>query len=560
MAHQLRRPLDSSGRRHGESVGRRSHSQQQRDFIRALICSAVVSEIILLRWLASSWPPLDHPIGDEPPFSKVLSRSQATSTTITASPTEPPYDGPLFGGIPVTLKSRRPPFSAVHCVGDNFDSSNAWMHRSCHFTNLCYDQIDKDVVYLVSPREASLLEALQQNENKRFMSLSTVNEDSAISLGMLPSPDSSFQWTPKVKTITDVSEATSYYEMPENFVFVPFATGTLDDKSLIHHWELYLAIYTAMSTFGLVKSSSDSKFLDSTPFLMIDKKSDASSSSLECKSTNKNCFHIHKPTLPIFLGAAHNTNNNDPTSKTSGKNRLLDPQSTRYVCARNTVAGMGRIADRGLKKTTTHNNDLLTPKYGLPSNLATHNMAQGKVLRDFREYILHNHGWKEHISEFKGFALTVTFYDEAREMLPTYATQLVQVERNRTRIEFPQVGFLQAQKITSDNFSDTVKAIADSVMLVVQCCSADAALAASFLPQGATLIVYLDEPTNGSKAASDRKQEIIRESPLWDLIDNAGYFKTKWLAVGADTMSIAKTLRALKEASEKPSGHGVIIH
>jgi hypothetical protein len=462
----------------------------------SFFCGAVISELLVLSYLHARWPLLEHPIS--PPTTNNVMGDAADSRP------QRNLEGESFGGVSVVYRQgSRPPASSVHCIGENFEA-DAWKYRSCRYQNLCFDRLDKEFVYLQNSREAALMESYQQNPNFKFISVSTVQHDNAaVSLGQINrqiAPTETIralQWTPKVRRHSDFSD-TSYYELASDAVWVPFAS--------YNGLDIYFTFYTLLSSFGLIDEDIRPLFMELE-----------TSSELLCSS--EHCFGIHKPSLPLF-GLLESRG-----SGLDGSFLEQQQQTARLVCAKQAVAGIGMIADRGLNPpgviSSTHN-------HGVTVNLPTHNLAQGKIRQGFRDFILRNLGGRlSDPSHQKANSLVVSWYDKASE----YDAGKVREQLKRASSS-AEVEFLELEKLEPKSFAAAATSIAKSCVLLVRCCAAEAALAATFLPPGSTLIVFYDPKEFGGEQAAKRA------SPIWDLVDSAAYFQAHWFPLGGEQDAI----------------------
>jgi hypothetical protein len=466
----------------------------------SFFCGAVISELLILNYLHSRWPLLEHPIS--PPTTNLGDGADSRPQTKVDGGESDIHES--FGGVSVVYRqASQLPASSVHCIGENFEA-DAWKYRSCWYQNLCYDREDKEFVYLQSSREAALMKSYQQNANIKFITVSTMVHENAVSLGQIkqqtttPEMIQALQWIPKVKSYNDFS-ATSIYELASNAVWVPFASYNGVD--------IYFTFYSLLSLFGLIDEGVMPVFMELS-----------TSSELAC--TSDHCFGIHKPSLPLFGSLERWGSGLDGS--------LLGQQHTaRLVCAKHAVAGIGMIADRGLNQleviSSTHN-------HGVMVNLPSHNLAQGKILQGFRDFILRNVDSRlSDLSHHEAISLVVSWYDKAS----LYDSAKVR-EQLKHASSSAEVEFLELGKLEPKTFAAAATSIAKSCVLLVMCCSAEAALAATLLPHGSTLIVFYNPMEFGGE------QGAKRASSLWNLIDSVAYFQAHWfpLAGAQDATAI----------------------
>jgi hypothetical protein len=474
-------------------------------------CGAVISELLVLRYLHSRWPLLEHPIS--PPTNNL---GDAADSRPLRNLDGDKSDLGEFGGVPVVYRQgSRPPVSSVHCIGENFEA-DAWKYRSCRYENLCYDRQDKEFVYLQSSREATLVKSYQQNANNKFITVSTIAYDNAaVSLGQVNQQTTptemkqTLQWIPKIKRQSDFSP-TGYFELASNAVLIPFTS--YDGIGV----DVYFTFFTLLSSFGSIDQDSRPVFMELY-----------TSSELTCSSAH--CFGIHKPSLPLF-GLFQNGG--------SGSNGsfLAQERTARLVCAKQAVAGIGKIADRGLNPLGKEISS--TPNSGVTINMPTHNLAQGKLLQGFRDFVLRNVG-VESLPKARTSSLVVSWYDKAS----AYNTDKVREQLKRAS-SHEASEFLELGKLEPKTFRAAATSIAKSRLLLVMCCTPEAALASTLLPHESTLVVYYDSKEFGGKEAAKRA------IPIWDLIDSAAYFKAHWIPLGAEEDSTILVVQKLQRQGQ----------
>ena len=500
--------IHSSSRNHER--GSRNHP------LRTFGIAALVSQLLVLRYLYNQWPHLNHPLG--PPTSSFRGGSQGTQD-----------QSGVFHGIPVSYHPAIPqggkssnnnvPSSSMQCIGENFEPQTAWMFRSCQFQNLCYDVQDKEFVYIQSQRESNLKDAFQQipRRNRGFTTITTLATDNiAVSLGaiypQMTSQEMSqkLKWFPKIKTQTEMAAAGGYYELPSGVAWVPLVgtPGTFHSNSIF--WSDLFPIYTLLSVFGLTRDDTGQIM---KPFLFV--KGEATSTGM------------YKPFLG-FLGSGpdHVLGGNHLNDLSEFQDTSSGGRRSTLVCAKKAVAGIGMIADRGFNlpdrlKTQSPAYRTQVP-YAVSVNLSTHNLAQGITLKGFRDYMLRNLGLDTKSTKANNM-LEVSFHFQARTLdTPDFRSQL-----NALNLK-PKANINRLEKLVDpSSMIATAKTIATSSVLVVPCCDEEVALAAAFLPDEALLIILYNQETN--KVPLERLKQ---DFPIWELIDNAAYFRAHWISLG----------------------------
>lgn len=499
---------------HG-SRGRSSWSS-----LRVFGVAALVSELLVLRYLYARWPLLKHPL--EPPTSTSPNPDQSSTTSRESEERITQYRDGYFGGIPVTYNPKsRPSPSSVQCIGENFEPANSWMFRSCRFQNVCFDTQEREFVYLQSRKERELEESLAKvrSSSRSFMTVSTLaTANHTVSLGsihpsMTQSIERTLQWFPKIQKYEEMS-STGYYLLPSNIVVVPF----VGSPSWAVVWDDLFPIYTLLSVFGLTKDTTYKQYL------------------IHHGDSSQTDDYI--PFLPL-IGVK------DPSMQTTQKIQLQDSSGKKrsnLVCSKELVAGIGMISDRGFNLPLYHstsNPAVSNTPHPSSANLFTHNVAQGTILRGFRDYMINNLGYSHvlnnHLSSSK--SVKVSIHTQAATIL-----DMVQLKSQVTAFQSTaDFHLLDAAPVSSD--PNMVKILALTKILLVRCCEEDAALAATFLSNGASLIILYDPSKHGKTLPN-----IKRAFPIWDLIDNAAYFRTHWISSDAEKSDLlTRIVRTIKE-------------
>ena len=60
-------------------------------------------------------------------------------------------------------QSQSQSYSSIHCIGQNYRET-AWIHRSCHFRQFCFDTVERDFVIFQSPQDQKLQQLLTRSQ------------------------------------------------------------------------------------------------------------------------------------------------------------------------------------------------------------------------------------------------------------------------------------------------------------------------------------------------------------------------------------------------------------
>lgn len=133
--------------------------------------------------------------------------------------------------------------STIHCVGDTF-TDKAWVHRSCEFTNICFDRTEKDFV-LFKPDN---MEVPVHQDGGDISSSSSY--DLSLSLGGVnPRWNFEKETTPHMRWFPRISES----PLLENYdrVDAPFETKTLHEE-LMPATSNFLCFDRAVAGLGML--------------------------------------------------------------------------------------------------------------------------------------------------------------------------------------------------------------------------------------------------------------------------------------------------------------------
>jgi hypothetical protein len=117
----------------------------------------------------------------------------------------------------VTLVHDRPPTSRVHCIGDN-GKGHAWLYRSCHYENLCFDLNSKSFVAFPSDSMRQLMNETKETES---VVVSSIPNQLVISGGQKRNGlmKGDLGWQPEIQ---DPDQVTSYYQLAADTVWISF--------------------------------------------------------------------------------------------------------------------------------------------------------------------------------------------------------------------------------------------------------------------------------------------------------------------------------------------------
>jgi hypothetical protein len=186
-------------------------------------------------------------------------------------------------------------------------------------------------------------------------------------------------------------------------------------------------------------------------------------------------------------------------------------KKSKYVCARQGAAGIAMLTDHGVK---THGWD---PK----DYVTTHNHGRGPLLYAFRNFMLQNLNisTKQLSFELPFKVIFSQLSSESYKRRTNFTIQLEALEKAFSPNELEAAGHVMKKL----SIQEQVQIASESAIFVTSC--GGGAVTATFLPRGATLIVYYD----GSGSVV-KNQKTFKPSRLdWDLFNHMSYLRVHWL-------------------------------
>jgi hypothetical protein len=403
----------------------------------------------------------------------------------------------VFNGIPLRFKPEAPQ-SSVHCVKSNANDKPAWMFRSCQFLNLCYDLSEKD--YVVFRDDAHPSQPLLDNRTQ-YMSLGGINPRWDSQKGF-DKGSWKMEWFPRIKQPIDME---GYYELPTNLVLIPFHSLAAHNVGHLL-WDDFYPIYTLLRMFNLERQ----------PLLPIRHRvAHVLYANCDIRYKNrKRCKSNFLRFLPL-LGV-------DPATFTTSKETVFNstdgtPPKSRYVCAARAVAGLGTLTDHGFRDHgwNDHTED------GPP-----HNLGRGALFRDFRDFMVQHMLGTSGTTDQPMHPYRIRFSRESSRDWSRRLNFTQQITHLEGWLDDPDVS-VEVVTLWNMSLREQVELAASTSIFVTAC--GGGSMTATFLPVGATLIVFYD-PVGGF----DFQSYELTHKPArldWDLLNNAAHIRVHWLPV-----------------------------
>jgi hypothetical protein len=429
-----------------------------------------------------------------------------------------PPDG-TFNGLPVHLQSisnltYTKPKSLLHCVAEDYQPDN-WMLRSCHFKFMCFNLDTKEYQIYSRPEDVNLKE---WSDQRPLMDLqeTLIHRGTTVSLGGIRRDWDSATEANRLEYFPSIlsTPPSTFYTLPENVVMVPFhSTAGWDPLQLL--WDDFVSVFSLMYIFQLQ---------DYIPLVLRHVlPGDGLPGSCDDKTKQGDCEKVLRKFFPLMM--------RPPSILTSQLEAELQLDSNQQpksnlVCAKHGLIGTGALTDHGTHKTNGWNKA--------------------------NEGIAHNHGRGDLFWKFRGFCLKNLGLDDTTRVQAPYKILFAissSTKRGQNLDYLTQEGVLK-QSLDSKMASiesyiwkdlslfDQVRLASEaSVFITVY---GEEATAATFLPRGATLILFYDEEKSTGGLALQN----------WDLFNNLSYLRVHWFPIGTiDTDEDSKTLlRVVKDA------------
>jgi hypothetical protein len=455
----------------------------------------------------------------------------------------------------------------------------SWQHRSCHFQFFCYDVSDKEfVLYLnqtVPTKEtettttttiintnllndvSSPYDVSQTYYNNITEVMSAWRADGRInrtsdryypygvSIGSINGRWGSagiprLQWFPQVRYGPVPLDEYDVYTLPSHVVMTPFHSLAATNPGHMV-WDDYLPLYTLLQIFGFSNDNDNHDMvqdLSSTPatdllmvrFVLPPYKGESRGLWAGCDwrdDTQYDCEKMLRKFAPLMIRQreAWNISTQVQPSLTffhdNNNNGRTDHSKKRLVCSKNGLAGIGGLSDHGTDKGHGWNND---------DYKTTYNHGRGGQLWRFRNFMMRNIGVSRPEDDLGPEEPLVVYFSEHSSGRGTRSLDFrKQIQALETKLSARSGGLALPKVIVEGHtFSKfTVKEqvdMASKAAVYVTACGGGA-ITATFLPRGASLLLYYAE-TGGVK--SNR----LNGDPArldWDYMNNLGYLRVHWL-------------------------------
>eukprot|EP00934_Nitzschia_sp_Nitz4_P005358 Nitzschia sp. Nitz4//scaffold109_size72162//9557//11089//NITZ4_005834-RA/size72162-processed-gene-0.3-mRNA-1//1//CDS//3329532727//5348//frame0 len=464
----------------------------------------------------------------EHPVQSNRGRDQRAAST--NHPVDKPPDG-VFNGYPVYHKtvgsSTDSIQSQMHCIGETnnypvfFRSTGkvdlTWTTRSCHFQFICLDMDTREyVIYLPKTDIPEITYAGNISSKNAFESQQTVFTNRSVhgfaygvAVGAINTKWSRpgmlrTKWFPRVEYNT---RPTSFYALPSNVTLIPFhSMAAFNPGHLV--WDDFLPMYTLAQIF----EKQDQELL----MLRHTLDGDALWATCDWSKRAEDCAFMLRKFGPLMN---RNPDFNPSLTQRTVKltlSSVVDKPKSNLVCARHGLAGLGALTDHGTEKG--HGWDPKDYEF-------VYNSGRGGQLWRFRNFMMTNLGIPVSSAPpgppYRVIISENSSQSSRRSMDFTLQLQALKdalAVGNDTDVVF------ESYQMSKYSLEEQAKLVSTSAIYVTGC--GGGAVTATFLPRGASLIVYYMED-GGISNNEDTDTPALLD---WDYLNNMAYVRMIWFA------------------------------
>lgn len=399
-----------------------------------------------------------------------------------------------FNNIPISHADRYL-HSTYSCVGENF-RDDAWYYRSCKFRNLCFDLSNRTYV-LFQSQDDQKFEQLARRNNRTH--ISTTNAPT-VSLGGINgkwrrSDLAKLEWFPRIEVNQPIG---GFYELPADTTWVPFHSfAGYNAGHLI--WDDLFAIYKLLQMFELLKSN-----------LLLTKLERKVWGSCDWNPKKTvTCNHLFQKFLPAMgldqISTINSTSHDFIVT--------VGALKSNYVCAPHGAAGLGMLTDHGLKLHGWDEEDWES----------TVNAGRGHAFFEFQSFMLHNLGIFPPRTLGPPYNICFSrFSSSTKGRLKGFGKQVTLLKQSIQESHNITISGSEMSKLSLHSQAEMANKAAIFVTVV-----GGGAMTATFLPRGATLILYY-EATGGLKRGKDTGKPAFLD---WDVLNHASHLRVHWLPI-----------------------------
>eukprot|EP00934_Nitzschia_sp_Nitz4_P004797 Nitzschia sp. Nitz4//scaffold109_size72162//3119//6690//NITZ4_005832-RA/size72162-snap-gene-0.91-mRNA-1//1//CDS//3329532721//4787//frame0 len=462
----------------------------------------------------------------EKPKLVIPKTSSSAATTIDTSPDA------FFNGYPVYHKTIDPSTDSIasqmHCIGETNNYpvfqrgmgkvDMTWATRSCHFQFFCLDMDTREYVIYLPKTDIPEAEFDKDSDAHSFESHQTVFTNKsvhgfpyAVAVGGVNLKWSitgavRVKWFPRVEYD---NPPTSFYALPANVTLMPFhSLAAFNPGHLV--WDDFLPIYTLAQIFEL----------DDQELFMLRHTLDGEALWATCdwkEDRKEDCAFMLRKFGPLMnRNPSYNPSLTQRTVNLTMVNANEKPKSN-LVCARHGLAGLGALTDHGTEK----GHGWEPRDYDL-----VYNHGRGGQLWRFRNFMMTNLGLKASTAP-PGPPYRIIFSEKSSKMAGRsldFSNQVQALLDAGIGIGEESDVTLNSYQMSKFSLTEQAEMVGSAAMYITGC--GGGAVTATFLPRGASLIVYYSE----QGGISYNKRTGLPALLDWDYFNNMGYVRAHWFA------------------------------
>jgi hypothetical protein len=353
------------------------------------------------------------------------------------------------------------------------------------------------------------------------------------------------QWFPQIKYEPIPFETYDVYALPSNVIMVPFhSLAAMNPGHMV--WDDFLPLYTLLHIFGFTNDDENDDYdLDSTSssydllmvrFVLPPFEGDDRGLWAGCDwrdELRSTCEKMLEKFAPLMIqqndawtistqvnpsltfsdGDQNNNGQQQPPPTSSSKRQL--------ICSRHGMAGIGGLSDHGSEKGHGWNAD---------DYATTYNHGRGGQLWRFRNFMMRNIGIDRPDDDISPDEPLIVYFSQhsSDKIIRSFdfkkeinALQNKLLERSEA-LELPKV-IVEGHVFAKYKVKEQVEMASKAAVFITAC--GGGAITATFLPRGASLLLYYGE-THGVK---NNKMNGDPARLDWDMFNNIGYLRVHWI-------------------------------
>ncbi|KAL7557524.1 hypothetical protein ACA910_005278 [Epithemia clementina (nom. ined.)] len=401
-----------------------------------------------------------------------------------------------------SFKKQESLHSSVHCIGENF-GPDAWMYRSCQFWNLCFDVTQREFVVFPSPQELKLRDLVKQMQSTVTISSLSSYETSQMAVGSIDPKFSTsdldrLKWFPRVAESNEIL-GDGYLELPADVVVIPFRSNS---NRLL--WDDVFSIFVLLETFGLSNSKRMPLQLQSFP-------SDCKPTSPDAETCKEVLLLLDPAILGITQGAPRIISIEELALE--ARQETQNDIDARFLCAPRAVAGIGMLSGT---RTTRYDQ----PNLQQPSHL----QHTGATRAAFTRFLLRNLGLDPQQQRTRIYARKVIFAiyksrqeDQGNSYVSDFDLETL-AKRTKQVLASSHYDNVVVESCVMDGLSlrQQAEIVMNSAVFIAEY-GGGGAIAASFLPQNSSFVVFHDSKAQPSQG--------------WEMWKNAWHLRVHWISI-----------------------------